>query len=90
VSIEFLITSLIVVVSPGTGVLYTLATGLLTRLPRRRRGRVRLYARHRPSYGRRHSGRGGRCCTPARSPSRPSNIWGVAYLLVTQPITATI
>jgi threonine/homoserine/homoserine lactone efflux protein len=28
VSIEFLITSLIVVVSPGTGVLYTLATGL--------------------------------------------------------------
>ena len=27
-SIEFLITSLIVVVSPGTGVLYTLATGL--------------------------------------------------------------
>src|SRR5437016_6636146 len=28
VSIEFLITSLLVVVSPGTGVLYTLATGL--------------------------------------------------------------
>src|SRR5438045_4698465 len=28
VSIEFLITSLVVVVSPGTGVLYTLATGL--------------------------------------------------------------
>jgi threonine/homoserine/homoserine lactone efflux protein len=28
VSIEFLITSLIVVISPGTGVLYTLATGL--------------------------------------------------------------
>jgi threonine/homoserine/homoserine lactone efflux protein len=28
VSIEFLVTSLIVVVSPGTGVLYTLATGL--------------------------------------------------------------
>jgi threonine/homoserine/homoserine lactone efflux protein len=28
VSIEFLLTSLIVVVSPGTGVLYTLATGL--------------------------------------------------------------
>jgi threonine/homoserine/homoserine lactone efflux protein len=28
VSIEFLITSLIVIVSPGTGVLYTLATGL--------------------------------------------------------------
>ena len=28
VSIEFLITSFIVVVSPGTGVLYTLATGL--------------------------------------------------------------
>src|SRR6516165_8156904 len=27
-SLEFLITSLIVVVSPGTGVLYTLATGL--------------------------------------------------------------
>src|SRR4051795_7299482 len=27
-SIEFLITSLIVVISPGTGVLYTLATGL--------------------------------------------------------------
>src|SRR5471030_1605963 len=27
-SIEFLVTSLIVVVSPGTGVLYTLATGL--------------------------------------------------------------
>src|SRR6201988_199309 len=27
-SIEFLLTSLIVVVSPGTGVLYTLATGL--------------------------------------------------------------
>ena len=27
-SIEFLITSLIVIVSPGTGVLYTLATGL--------------------------------------------------------------
>ena len=27
-NIEFLITSLIVVVSPGTGVLYTLATGL--------------------------------------------------------------
>ena len=27
-SIEFLITSFIVVVSPGTGVLYTLATGL--------------------------------------------------------------
>jgi threonine/homoserine/homoserine lactone efflux protein len=28
VSVEFLITSLIVIVSPGTGVLYTLATGL--------------------------------------------------------------
>src|SRR5213596_1807104 len=28
VSIEFLVTSFIVVVSPGTGVLYTLATGL--------------------------------------------------------------
>src|SRR5438045_4841220 len=28
VSIEFLITSLVVVVSPGTGVLYTLAAGL--------------------------------------------------------------
>ena len=28
VSIEFLVTSLIVIVSPGTGVLYTLATGL--------------------------------------------------------------
>jgi threonine/homoserine/homoserine lactone efflux protein len=28
VSIEFLITSLIIIVSPGTGVLYTLATGL--------------------------------------------------------------
>jgi len=28
VSVEFLITSLIIVVSPGTGVLYTLATGL--------------------------------------------------------------
>src|SRR4030088_163050 len=27
-SIEFLLTSLIVIVSPGTGVLYTLATGL--------------------------------------------------------------
>src|SRR5207247_7097350 len=27
-TIEFLITSLIVIVSPGTGVLYTLATGL--------------------------------------------------------------
>src|SRR5688500_7607506 len=27
-SLEFLITSLIVVISPGTGVLYTLATGL--------------------------------------------------------------
>jgi hypothetical protein len=28
VSIEFLVTSLIVVVSPGTGVLFTLAAGL--------------------------------------------------------------
>jgi hypothetical protein len=28
VSIDFLITSLIVVVSPGTGVLYTMAAGL--------------------------------------------------------------
>jgi threonine/homoserine/homoserine lactone efflux protein len=28
VSLEFLITSLIVIISPGTGVLYTLATGL--------------------------------------------------------------
>jgi threonine/homoserine/homoserine lactone efflux protein len=28
VSVEFLVTSLIVIVSPGTGVLYTLATGL--------------------------------------------------------------
>src|ERR1044072_4802674 len=27
-SVEFLVTSLIVVISPGTGVLYTLATGL--------------------------------------------------------------
>ena len=27
-TVEFLITSFIVVVSPGTGVLYTLATGL--------------------------------------------------------------
>ena len=30
-SIEFLITSFIIVASPGTGVLYTLATGLARR-----------------------------------------------------------
>ena len=34
VSLEFLITSLIVVVSPGTGVLYTLAVGAVARLAR--------------------------------------------------------
>ena len=33
VSIEFLVTSLIVIVSPGTGVLYTLAAGLSPSFP---------------------------------------------------------
>jgi threonine/homoserine/homoserine lactone efflux protein len=33
VSIEFLITSLIVVATPGTGVLYTLAAGLSRGMP---------------------------------------------------------
>ena len=55
-SIEFLMTSLIVVASPGTGVLYTLAAGL-SRGSTRQRGRgVRLHARHRAAHGRRDHG----------------------------------
>ena len=50
-TIEFLITSLIVVVSPGTGVLFTLATGLSRGIARQRRRRLRLHPRHRPAHG---------------------------------------
>jgi len=50
VTIEFFITSLIVVASPGTGVLYTLAAGL-SRVPRQHHRRVWMHARHCAAYG---------------------------------------
>ena len=73
-SIEFLITSLIVVASPGTGVLYTLGTAFrAARAPASSRRSAARSASCRiwppRSWGWR------RCCTPARWPSRPSNIW---------------
>ena len=53
VSIEFLVTTLvIVVVTPGTGVLYTLAAGLSRGRAGERPRRVRLHARDRPAHAR--------------------------------------
>ena len=73
-SIEFLVTSLIVVATPGTGVLYTLAAGLS------RGSRASVVAAFGCTLGiiphmRRQSWGLPRSCMPARSPSRPSNTW---------------
>ena len=73
VSLEFLITALIVVVSPGTGVLFTLATGLS------RGGRASVVAAFGCTLGIvPHMAAAilasPRCCTPAPSPSRRSNM----------------
>ena len=46
-TVSFLLTSLIVVASPGTGVLYTLAVALTRRLAGQHRRRLRLHARDR-------------------------------------------
>ena len=48
-TLSFLLTSLIVVASPGTGVLYTLAVAL-TRARAPARGRLRLHARDRAAH----------------------------------------
>ena len=73
-SIDFLVTSLIVVVSPGTGVLYTLATGLSRGGARQRRRGVRLHARHRAAHGGGDHGPGGAAAHQRASPSRRSSI----------------
>ncbi len=77
---EFLLTSLIIVASPGTGVIYTLAAGLS-------RGRRRAWSR--PSavrsascrISRRRSSASPPCSPPVRSPSTTVKYLGVAYLL---------
>ena len=69
-SLSFLLTSLIVVVSPGTGVLYTLAVALTPGIAGQRRRRVRLHARDRPAYRRPPCSAWPRCCIPARWRSR--------------------
>ena len=68
-SLAFLLTSLIVVASPGTGVLYTLAAALTGVAGQHCRG-VRLHARHRARDAGRHAAGSPRCCMPARWRSR--------------------
>jgi hypothetical protein len=76
VSVEFLLTSFIVIISPGTGVLYTLAAGLS------RGSRASVVAAFGCTIGIvPHMAAAimgsPRSCTPARSHSRPSNIWAL-------------
>ena len=78
-SIEFLLTSLIVVVSPGVGVLYTLAAGL-ARGAGRRGGGVRLHARHRAAHGGGDPGAGGVAAHQCMA-FQALKYLGVAYLL---------
>ena len=54
-SLSFLLTSLIVIASPGTGVLYTLAAALTQGIAGQHRRGVRLHARDRPAYVGRHA-----------------------------------
>ena len=54
-TLSFLLTSLIVVASPGTGVLYTLAVALTLGARPSHRGGLRLHARHRAADAGRHA-----------------------------------
>ena len=48
--LDFFLTSLIVILIPGTGVVYTVATGIAAGRGPEHRGRVWLHARHRAAY----------------------------------------
>jgi len=50
-STAFLLTSLVIVATPGTGVLYTLSAGTLPGQPSQRHRGVRLHPRHCPAHG---------------------------------------
>jgi threonine/homoserine/homoserine lactone efflux protein len=80
VSIEFLLTSLIIVASPGTGAIYTIAAGSVAwRQGQRARG-LRLHARHRAASDRRDDGAGGAAACQ-RAAFEIVKYAGVAYLL---------
>ena len=80
-SIDFLVTTLIVVVSPGTGVLYHAGDRPVARRARQRRRGLRLHARHRAAHGGGDHGPGGAAAHQRASPSRRFKYLGVAYLL---------
>ena len=69
-TLSFLLTSLIVVASPGTGVLYTLAAALTQGIAGQHRRGVRLHARDRPAHVWPPCSVSPRCCTPAHWLSR--------------------
>ena len=79
-SLDFLITSLIVIASPGIGVLFTLAAGLSRGCAGQPRGRIRVHARHRPAHGGRIMGLAALLHTSALA-FQILKYLGVAYLL---------
>jgi hypothetical protein len=74
------VTSLIVVASPGTGVLYHPCGRPVARLARQRRRSVRLHARHRAAHGGGDHGACGLLHTSALA-FQTLKYLGVAYLL---------